>query len=589
MKQKLLMTIAAAACTAFSISANAQLRYAEEIFDESEIDVQTNVTYGINVDFIKNTSLLDPSYIQSNQAQIAGEMNYLDSTIQAGGNPSMNYFLPYGADSSTIVKVSQLQMDVYMPNTSVDNMSQRPVIVYVHTGNFLPPIINNSVGGSKNDSAAVEFCTQWAKRGYVAVAPNYRHGWNPQANDPQTGQIIRRATLLNAVYRAIHDVKQSVRVLRAGANQGTNPYQINPDKVALFGQGSGGYVVLAYSTIDSQSETATSKFLNPLNNQPYVNPQVVGNYEGFGGLLNLYVDNGESADIQHTVNAGGALGDISWLDGNEAPMMSFHCINDPFAPFDTNQVVVPTNNNNVVPVPGPNTFIPEANSLGLNTDWINKNEFQDPYTSRARSLYGRTFETFYPTAPLDEVTIDADAEGLFAFQLPLKQARFENQGAPWEWWSESDVIALAQAVSQQTGGSYDGAAIHQNALMSNPDMSKEKALRYIDTIQGYMHPRLMLGMGIGDTNAVGYEDLYPFAKAEIKIFPNPSVGEVNIQSRGNAIQMVTVFDLTGKVVYRSENINRQVESINLNELKSGMYLIKVEGDEASSTERLFLH
>ena len=196
-----------------SVQMNAQTRYLDEIFTDAEIEVSNDVTYGTNVDYMLNTQLLDPNYLSANQADIIMEMTTLKTAYQTGGAIPASYYTPYALDTTTKVKISDLKMDVYRPMASADSESKRPVILYVHTGNFLPTAVNGGPTGSKSDSAAVELCKQWAKRGYVAIAANYRHGWNPQASGA-TGELIRRATLLNAVYRAIHDMKQVVRMVR---------------------------------------------------------------------------------------------------------------------------------------------------------------------------------------------------------------------------------------------------------------------------------------------------------------------------------------------------------------------------------------
>ena len=48
------------------------------------------------------------------------------------------------ADAGSKVKVTDLKMDIYKPKTSVDATTDRPVVVFIHTGNFLPPPINGS-------------------------------------------------------------------------------------------------------------------------------------------------------------------------------------------------------------------------------------------------------------------------------------------------------------------------------------------------------------------------------------------------------------------------------------------------------------
>ncbi len=581
MKKQLRFAFLTAAALVVGHSASAQTRYLEEVFSDADIEKVSNVVYGTNVDFLKNTQLLDPAYIDANQAALGAERAQLLDSI-ANGNPiPMAFFMPYALDTTTKMKVSNMQYDVYMPKLTVDSLSERPVIFYVHTGNFLPPVINGGPGGSKADSAGVELCKQWAKRGYVAVAVNYRHGWNPQASG-QTGEIIRRATLLNAVYRAIHDVKQSVRHLRANAST----YGVNKDKVVLFGQGSGGYVVLAYNTLDKISETATDKFLNPLSLQSYINPQAVGGVDGFGGLLNLYTDNGESAAISATVNIGGALGDIAWLEGNEVPMISLHCVHDPFAPFDTADVIVPTTQENVVPVPGPNMFIPMANSLGVNDKIKDYPGFNDPYTTRARSLYGKTYDHFLP-APFNQITIDQNAEGLFAFEFPLNaSSRFQNQGSPWEWWSLSDLQTLVAGTNAATGGSYDANTIHTGGLVSNPDMSKSKALTYIDTIQGYMHPRIMLAAEIGDWQSLNASTPNK-VKHQVSVFPNPANDVINASVRGNAIiKSYSVVDLTGKQVVSENQTNSNYIMINTSNFNTGIYFLEINTTEGREIHKV---
>ena len=71
--------------------------------------------------------------------------------------------------------------DIYEPTG--DSLTDRPVIVLAHTGSFLPPVINGQPTGSKLDSSIVQQCMRWARKGYVAVAMNYRLGWNPTSTD----------------------------------------------------------------------------------------------------------------------------------------------------------------------------------------------------------------------------------------------------------------------------------------------------------------------------------------------------------------------------------------------------------------------
>ena len=57
-----------------------------------------------------------------------------------------------------------LYLDVYEPYG--DDLENRPVVIFMFGGSF--------IGGSRTSSDIVELCTRYAKRGYVAVAIDYR-------------------------------------------------------------------------------------------------------------------------------------------------------------------------------------------------------------------------------------------------------------------------------------------------------------------------------------------------------------------------------------------------------------------------------
>jgi hypothetical protein len=282
-----------------------------------------------------------------------------------------------------------------------------------------------------------------AKRGYVAININYRLGWNPISPN----EDVRRGTLLQAVYRAVHDTQSAVRFLHSpqGAQLG-----IDADKIVLLGQGSGGYVTQAYATLDDYiSEIAgLPKFIGEDGN-PYVLPARDGSIEGSPGFLRLHdplFTFGFSKDVAMSVNMGGALADSSWLESGDVPMVSFHCLRDPFAPFDHGIVVVPTTNENVVPVDGANIFIRKANEFG-NNDVFSSIPDGDPFTDAARSTYGQTYD--YITSAQPTMTVSETPEGLYPFILPLNGdiSVYGNQGSPWDWWDFTTLEFVVAATN----------------------------------------------------------------------------------------------------------------------------------------------
>ena len=126
---------------------DAQVRYINEVF--SDVEVSTNVVYGQNVTILPLLQSQPPA-------------------------------------------TQPLVCDIYEP--AEDTETDRPLLIYIHTGNFLPQYLNGSAVGTKSDSVAVELCTRYAKMGYVVASIDYRLGWNPLA----ATQAERTSQLINA-------------------------------------------------------------------------------------------------------------------------------------------------------------------------------------------------------------------------------------------------------------------------------------------------------------------------------------------------------------------------------------------------------
>jgi acetyl esterase/lipase len=165
----------------------------------------------------------------------------------------------YGSNIGIITQapaMEDLYMDVYEPFG--DEATDRRVVIMLHTGSFLPAIANGQATGDKSDASIVEMCTRFAKKGYVAIAVNYRLGWNPIS----PSEDVRRSTLIQAAYRGLQDTKTAVRFLRKSATEDGNPYGVG-DQFAVGGHGTGGYLSLAMATLNNyESELLMPKFID---------------------------------------------------------------------------------------------------------------------------------------------------------------------------------------------------------------------------------------------------------------------------------------------------------------------------------------
>ncbi len=542
-------------------TAHAQNRYLNEVFTNDQIIVTPDVVYGTNINFMLS-DFTSPN--------VPSELMQLHQWAGAGQPIAAAYYDP--ADESTAVKVQDVRMDIYQPDQTADTETDRPVVVYIHTGNALPPPLNGSPNGTRKDSSAVEICKRMARRGYVAVSMSYRHGWNPIAPTLQE----RRGTLLNAIYRAIHDVKQCVRTLKQDADM----YNIDANKVILFGEGTGGYIALATATLDEPQELFIEKFLpDPFNpNVSYVDTAQVGNLEGFNGMLNLYYPNGLDSDIHFSVNLGGALADTSWLAPGDAPMVAFHTVNDPFAPFGDGIVIVPTTGEQVVDVNGSNSFMQLVNAYGNNSSFATLPS-GDMYTDIARSRYGTAI-----TSSAGTVNINSNVEGLYPVitsDWPSMGIAPLHESGPWQWWDPNS--AVAQTV---VNPGPPPITAHQASLASNPNMSPEKGRAMIDTIMGYTNPRIVCALQLGPCSLVSIEETDAIA-AGVEVFPNPAHDLVSITSTAAPILRYELFDMHGRLVdARNVNSNRTV--IERNGAGAGVYYVQLHFAKGTLTRKLIM-
>ena len=144
-------------------------------------------------------------------ARVTAQDRYLEPVFSQASKTSVFYgsnftFLPLLQGGHFTRQ--PLQMQVYRPVG--DTETARPLIIYLHTGNFFPYPANGSCGGLLTDSANVAFATRLAQMGYVVAVADYRLGWNPFS----TQELIRRFTLINAVYRGVQDVRTCIRYFR---------------------------------------------------------------------------------------------------------------------------------------------------------------------------------------------------------------------------------------------------------------------------------------------------------------------------------------------------------------------------------------
>ena len=463
-----------------------------------------------------------------------------------------------------------LYMDVYEPEG--DTLAERPLVLIATTGNFLPRIINGGPNGTFRDSVPAELCIRLAKMGYVTASFYYRQGWNPISPD----QNVRTATILQAAYRGIQDARNVVRFFHANVDTAGNDFRIDPTRIAIGGNGTGGYVALGTGYLNDFAEILLPKFFNfdLTPPQPYVDSTIHGNIWGTNtAFLNLPNYVGYSSDVNFVFNLGGAMGDSSWVNAGEPPSVSFHTPLDPFAPYKTGPVIVPTTGDFVIEATGSYDVTRKANELGNNQVFIDAN-LQDPFTMKANML-NDGYEGLFPfDRPFTPGDLPCGIPGISLALVP--------EGSPWDWWDEAAFVAAWDAVPGQT---VPGIVANCNSKTSNPDMSATKGRTYIDTVMAYLAPRMVLALGI-DTSASVSIDNHLLAQ-QLQLFPNPAASSftVRITEGLNAIGDIQVLDITGRVVINRENLRVRETAIDLENLTPGLYFVRVRATDGAVTTR----
>jgi hypothetical protein len=495
--------------TLFSASMSAQNnRYFDQIFDN--VNITADVTYAVN------------------------------ATVLFSAPP------PNGAGQAI---PEALKVDIYEPST--DTEIARPLIIMLHTGNFLPPQVNGGCSGTRKDATDVSMATRLAKMGYVVAVADYRLGWNPVAG-LQTERVY---TLINAAYRGVQDVNTCVRFFRSTHASG-NEYGIDPNRITVWGIGTGGYIAAAAATLDTITDTYIGKFVTPQG--PMVLEFLSGNVEGTnyginpgvpglpfpaGDTLNYPNHVGFSSEFNLAVNLGGALGDTSWIEGGEIPIISFHNPTDPFAPCGTAIVLVPPPiNQPVVEVTGSCGFQPILNAVGNQDVMIDAN-FNDPISIKARSLNGN-IEGFYPF--------------------------LGDDSSPWGFSASSNPYGLTTDPMCETF-----AATHS---------------AYLDTIIAYFAPRAcaVLNLSANCNITVGTKDISA-SNVGLSAIPNPTVGDFTLKTDDQfMMQSIELVDIAGRQCANFQNVNTNQYTVVRNGLAPGVYFARVRFNEGMVIQKIIL-
>lgn len=535
------------------------------------------------------------TFVSSLQAQ----NRYLDPMFDVGASSTVTY----GQNVDVFLgALNQLEADVYEPvddNTS----SLRPLVVVFPTGNFLLQYLNQGPYGSRKDSAAVEIIDRVVSRGFVGMVAEYRTGWLPTS----TVQDIRTSTLLQAAYRGAQDAHTLARYLRKTVVEDGNPMRIDTNRVVFWGLGTGGYVALSHAFLDDIQEVLDNDRFYDVNDQPYVSLAVNADPQGTlpaafppalgGGPSNIPNHVGYTSDVAMTINMNGALGDLNWMNNSTGgPItLGYHSPSDPFAPFSTGPVVVPTTGDLVIGgVSGTAHVTEKANMLGLNDAIIDANAVPLPAIYSPLSTAVNAITQVHKTVTIDlsplgqPAAVQLSHDNMFAMSVGDTRTSTGAIGSTYNWIDSALVRQQIAAFNMAFGQEIDATGVINNEALTNPNAYDAAGARLVmDTIMAHFLPRAYIGMDL--EGLVSTEEVIANSAVGLEVFPNPVTEGFTVQTKvGHTIRTIRLMDINGRVVANFANVNASSKYISRGDLPRGAYILQLHLDEGTTAQKLIL-
>jgi hypothetical protein len=237
-------------------------------------------------------------------------------------------------------------MDVYTPDG--DTEINRPVILYMHGGSFY--------AGDKASTDCKDFCESMAKRGYVTASLNYRLATNI------AGFLTSNKSQYETVLKAVSDAKAAVRYFRKDFNNG-NTYGIDTNTIFVGGYSAGAVIAIHQAYIDNIINLPTSVTDN--DGSSFNVQEILNNLGGAYGLEGDAGNYGYSSSVSGVISFAGGINDISWIDGNDEPLVSIHGTNDGTVSYNCAPGL---NSSLVLELCGSAEMHPQADLVGLLND-----------------------------------------------------------------------------------------------------------------------------------------------------------------------------------------------------------------------------
>lgn len=425
-------------------------------------------------------------------------------------------------------------MDIFTPKG--DTLTNRPVIIFAHSGGFLM--------GSNQNEDMIAFCDSFARRGYVTATLGYRIGmgaditiWGFSVNITLSEKNAART-----VYRAVQDSRAAIRFLKYKAKD----FGIDTTKIYMVGSSAGGFVALHNLYMNQQNEIPEFALANPTLG----NLDTVG-IQGFGSQANAIV------------SMWGALQTPELIEDEKTPVFLVHGEDDDIVYFRKGMPL-----KTLVPDIDQIDFsIPETyGGFCIDTALINRNVEHETYfvPGKKHEFYGVATGMFGEDGPneywdtiqwkisdflLDIFKPDADFEMVIdGLTVNLINSSSDVSQSIWNFGDNETGTGNQIAHTFADYGEYK-----VQLKTFNPNLA-------CDTIS-------KLVIISNPTNvSISFNE-------KLKIYPNPVRNKIYIEGITNNYN-INIYNMLGNKKIVKRNINNN--SIDVTQLKQGIYILEIE-------------
>jgi hypothetical protein len=436
--------------------------------------------------------------------------------------------ISYGETINFAGENVDLLMDISYPTNDTLAACGRPMALIIHGGAWAV--------GSKNDNTIVRLRQDFAKRGYVAVAINYRLGYFPtdvakNCNIPNWNclNLADSSEWIRAWYRGVQDAKGALRYMLNNKSD----YSIDVSNIFVFGESAGAYISFGVGYLDHWQEKPDACFALDDVPTPHSNyySQCIENSSYSIPIEDMDLSRPDLGSIHGNLNPtnedfvikgvgsmfGGVFTNLFEQVGYyQAPMLYlFHQPNDLIVPFGADKILA------------------GFNSCAVATNCVS---IQDrPITYGGQGVNDLIADLTLPSQYIPTVLFES---------------------------TNNSSDCLGQVVNPATGG-------HQYDSFWNRSRN--------------MAAFFAAGINENDCNELGVDKIM---KQNFSVYPNPSQGYVKIAHDFQTVELCIV-NLQGKTLVTFPSVYSG-EEVDLSHFSNGTYLIIAETPYGRINQRIII-